>query len=48
MRHGSVVCTVTVYIPSGISPLQTFRFPLLSCSMRKKKLWDTGYYYTED
>lgn len=37
MRHGSVVCTVTVYMPSGISLLQTFRFPLLSSYTRKKK-----------
>lgn len=35
MRHGSVVCTVTVYMPSGVPPLHTFRFPLLSSSMTK-------------
>lgn len=36
MRHGSVVCTVTVYMPSGVPPLHAFRFPLLSSPVTKK------------
>lgn len=36
MRHGSVVCTVTVYMPSGVPPLHAFRFPLHSSPVTKK------------
>lgn len=47
MRHGSVVCTVTVCTPSGVSPLHTFKLSLLSSFMTTKAS-DTGCYYSKN